>query len=51
MDPVLGSYFLMHQLAIALFFKAEGFEEDLTDLMQDAINDAKDIVKKSRKVS
>jgi len=51
MDPILGSYLLMHQLCIGLFYKAEGFEDELTEIMNDAINDAKDIVKKSKEAS
>ena len=51
MDPILGSYLLMHQLCIGLFYKAEGFENELTEIMNDAINDAKDTVKKSTEAS
>jgi hypothetical protein len=50
MDPILGSYLLTHQLACALLYKAEGYEKQLVDIMQEAIEDAKEVVKNSRSV-
>jgi len=50
MDPILGSYLLTHQLACALLYKAEGYEKQLVDVMQEAIEDAKEVVKNSRSV-
>ena len=48
MDPLLGSYLLLHELCVGLFYKAEGYEEELTDILFDAINDAKHVVQNTR---
>ena len=48
MDPLLGSYLLLHELSIGLFYKAEGYEEELTNILIDAINDAKHVVQNTR---
>jgi|TARA_R110000772_G_scaffold219916_1_gene330489 hypothetical protein len=51
MDPLLGSYLLVNNLAIGLMFQAEGFESELIDILKSAIDDAESKVRKSRKVS
>lgn len=51
MDPILGSYLLVNNLAIGLMFKAEGFEKDLIDILKDAIDDAEYKINKSKKAS
>ena len=48
MDPLLGSYLLLHELCVGLFYKAEGYEEELTNILFDAINDAKHVVQNTR---
>ena len=51
MDPMLGSYLLVNNLAIGLIYNAEGFEKDLIDILKDAIDDAEYKINKSRKAS
>ena len=51
MDPVLGAYLLIHNLATSILFTAENCEQDVMNILKDAINDAGFIVNKSRKVS
>lgn len=51
MDPILGSYLLVHNLAIGLLFKAEGFEQDVVAILKDAIDDAEYKINKSKKAS
>ena len=51
MNPILGSYLLVHNLAISLLFKAEGFEKDIVAILKDAVDDAEFKINKSRKAS
>ena len=51
MDPLLGSYLLVNNLAIGLIYNAEGFEKDLINILKDAIDDAEYKINKSRKAS
>ena len=51
MDPILGSYLLVNNLAISLLFKAEGFEQDIVAILKDAIDDAEYKINKSKKAS
>jgi hypothetical protein len=50
-DPITGSYLLVHNLAIGLFFKAEGHEQELINVLHSAIEDAEYIVNNSREVN
>tara|TARA_R110002049_G_scaffold155190_2_gene320039 strand:+ start:642 stop:926 length:285 start_codon:yes stop_codon:yes gene_type:complete len=51
MDPMLGAYLLVNNLAISLLFKAEGLEQDIVAILKDAIDDAEYKINKSRKAS
>ena len=51
MDPILGTYNLINQLAIGLLYKADGHIDDAIDIMNIAIQDAKEVVKNTREVS
>jgi len=51
MNPILGSYLLVHNLAISLLFKAGGFEKDIVAILKDAVDDAEFKINKSRKAS
>ena len=51
MDPLLGSYLLVNNLAIGLIFQAEGYESELADILKDAINDAQFAVNKTKEAS
>ena len=51
MDPMLGAYLLVNNLAIGLLFKAEGLEQDIVAILKDAIDDAEYKINKSRKAS
>ena len=44
MDPFLGTYQLINQLASSLIYKADGWEDAIFDVINDAINDARDTV-------
>jgi|TARA_R110000803_G_scaffold198711_1_gene262558 hypothetical protein len=48
MDPMLGSYLLVNNLAIGLIFKAEGFESEIIDILKSAIEDAAFKIKKTK---
>ena len=51
MDPILGTYNLISQLAIGLLYKADGHIDDAIDIMNIAIQDAKEVVKNTKEVS
>jgi len=51
MDPILGTYNLINQLAIGLLYKADGHIDDAIDIMNIAIQDAKEVVKNTKEVS
>ena len=51
MDPEIGSYLLVNNLAIALLFKAEGYEQDCINILKSAIDDGLHKIEKSRKAS
>ena len=44
MDPTIGTYNLINQIAIALLYKADGHIDDAIDIMNIAIQDAKETV-------
>jgi len=44
MNPIIGTYQLINQLAIGLIYKADGWEDAILDVIDDAINDARDTV-------
>ena len=51
MDPIVGSYLLVHNLAIGLFYKAKGHEQELINVLHSAIEDAEYVVDNSREVN
>ena len=51
MDPIVGSYLLVHNLAIGLFYKAKGHEQELISVLHSAIEDAEYVVDNSREVN
>jgi dihydroxyacetone kinase-like predicted kinase len=51
MDPILGTYNLVNQLAIGLLYKADGHIDDAIDIMNIAIQDAKEIVENTKEAS
>jgi hypothetical protein len=51
MDPIVGSYLLVHNLAIGLFYKAKGHEQELINVLHSAIEDAEYIVNNTREVN
>jgi len=51
MDPILGTYNLVNQLAIGLLYKADGHIDDAIDIMNIAIQDAKEVVEHTREAS
>ena len=51
MDPTIGTYNLINQIAIALLYKADGYIDDVIDIMNIAIRDAKETVEKTKKLS
>ena len=51
MDPMLGAYLLMHNLAIGLLFKSKVLEQNIVAILKDAIDDAEYKINKSRKAS
>ena len=48
MDPLIGSYLLVHNLVIGLLHKAEGFEDELINICNSAIEDAEFRLNKSK---
>jgi len=48
MNPILGTYNLVNQLAIGLLFKADGHIDDVIDIMNIAIQDAKEVIIKTK---
>ena len=51
MDPITGSYLLVHNLAIGLFFKAEGYEQELINVLHSAIEDAAFVIDKTKQAN
>ena len=51
MDPIVGSYLLVHNLAIGLLYKAKGHEQELISVLHSAIEDAEYVVDNSREVN
>ena len=51
MDPIVGSYLLVHNLAIGLLYKAKGHEQELINVLHSAIEDAEYIVDNTREVN
>ena len=51
MDPTIGTYNLINQVAIALLYKADGHIDDAIDIMNIAIQDAKEVVKNTKDAS
>ena len=51
MDPIVGSYLLVHNLAIGLLYKAKGHEQELINVLHSAIEDAEYIVNNTREVN
>ena len=50
-DPITGSYLLVHNLAIGLFFKAEGYEQELINVLHSAIEDAAFVIDKTKQAN
>jgi len=48
MDPMAGSYLLVHNLVVGLLLKADGFEKELINICHSAIEDAEFRLNKSR---
>ena len=51
MDPSIGTYNLINQIAIALLYKADGYIDDVIDIMNIAIQDAKETVEQTKELS
>jgi len=51
MNPIEGSYVLVKNLVTSLLYKAEGHEESLLEVIQEAIDDAVEIIKKTQEES
>jgi len=51
MDPILGAYLLVNNLAIGLLFKAGSYDKEVLAILKDAIDDAEYKINKSRKAS
>ena len=51
MNPIEGSYVLVKNLVTSLLYKAEGHEESLLEVIQEAIDDAVEINKKMKEAS
>ncbi len=51
MNPIEGSYVLVKNLVASLLYKAEGYEESLLEVIQEAIDDAVEINKKTQEKS
>ena len=51
MNPIEGSYVLVKNLVASLLYKAEGYEESLLEIIQEAIDDAVEINKKMQEKS
>lgn len=51
MDPIVGSYLLVHNLAIGLLYKAKGHEQELINVLHSAIKDAEYVVDEMREVN
>jgi len=51
MNPIEGSYVLVKNLVTSLLYKAEGHEESLLEVIQEAIDDAVEIIKKTQEKS
>ena len=48
MDPMAGSYLLVHNLVVGLLVKADGFESELINVCHSAIEDAEFRLNKSK---
>ena len=48
MDPMAGSYLLVHNLVVGLLHKADGFESELINICHSAIEDAEFRLNKSK---
>ncbi len=51
MDPSIGTYNLINQIAVALLYKADGYIDDVIDIMKIAIQDAKETVEQTKELS
>ena len=51
MDPTIGTYNLINQIAVALLYKADGYIDDVIDIMNIAIQDAKETVEQTKELS
>jgi hypothetical protein len=51
MDPSIGTYNLVNQIAVALLYKADGYIDDVIDIMNIAIQDAKETVEQTKELS
>tara|TARA_A100001015_G_scaffold25382_1_gene28537 strand:- start:926 stop:1195 length:270 start_codon:yes stop_codon:yes gene_type:complete len=51
MDPSIGTYNLINQIAVALLYKADGYIDDVIDIMNIAIQDAKETVEQTKELS
>ena len=51
MNPILGAYLLVNNLAIGLLFKAGSYDKEVLAILKDAIDDAEYKINKSRKAS
>ena len=51
MDPVVGSYLLVHNLAISLLYKGKDYERELINVLHSAIEDAEYVVNNKREVN
>ena len=50
MDPSIGTYNLINQIAVALLYKADGYIDDVIDIMNIAIQDAKETVEQTKEL-
>jgi hypothetical protein len=51
MDPSIGTYNLVNQIAVALLYKADGYIDDVINIMNIAIQDAKETVEQTKELS